>query len=61
MYGALCWIWVFQSTPPVRGATRTPFLLGLYEDVSIHAPREGSDVIVPPIPNSTSSFNPRPP
>jgi len=34
----------FQSTLPAKGATRFPFLLQLFHKVSIHAPREGSDV-----------------
>ena len=38
-----CLIWVFQSTPPARGATSAfDFDWGL-RDISIHAPREGGD------------------
>ncbi len=34
---------MFQSTPPVRGATGVGFDQARYHDVSIHAPRAGSD------------------
>ena len=34
----------FQSTLPVRGATRTSPPPGAVTRISIHAPREGSDV-----------------
>ena len=34
---------LFQSTPPVRGATTTLPPTALTAQVSIHAPREGSD------------------
>ena len=34
----------FQSTLPVRGATLIPAVKTMFEeDISIHAPREGSD------------------
>jgi len=33
----------FQSTLPARGATSAPSVLLIDADVSIHAPREGSD------------------
>ncbi|QTA93768.1 Uncharacterized protein dnm_098760 [Desulfonema magnum] len=33
----------FQSTPPVRGATRTGLRAKVGKPVSIHAPRAGSD------------------
>ena len=36
-------IMVFQSTLPVRGATELIPELNLTIDISIHAPREGSD------------------
>ena len=38
------WWWLFQSTPPARGATRETF--AAYAElciISIHAPREGGD------------------
>ncbi len=34
---------VFQSTLPVRGATATRNLAPYSKDISIHAPRAGSD------------------
>ena len=34
----------FQSTPPARGATKAHYSLRLDAPVSIHAPREGSDL-----------------
>ena len=37
----------FQSTLPVRGATFDRLALEFYDDISIHAPREGSDFDVP--------------
>ena len=36
-------VWVFQSTRPVRGATRFGLLCGFNPRVSIHAPRAGRD------------------
>ena len=39
-------MFIFQSTPPVRGATRhTAIILGDLS-ISIHAPREGGDGMV---------------
>jgi len=37
---------LFQSTLPVRGATVTPAPPPLKCEVSIHAPREGSDLMI---------------
>ena len=34
---------LFQSTPPARGATIKAALWALYVEISIHAPREGGD------------------
>ena len=42
----------FQSTLPARGATRAITLLSQSEKVSIHAPRAGSDLDVPPLQRS---------
>ena len=36
---------VFQSTPPVWGATGDLAAGGVLEDISIHAPRVGGDAI----------------
>ena len=50
--GATCieyrcsYIWTFQSTLPARGATYTLISLGRVLEISIHAPRTGSDIIV---------------
>ena len=38
---------VFQSTLPAKGATFSWIKLALHGTVSIHAPREGSDVCMP--------------
>ena len=35
--------WIFQSTPPARGATTIRDKLGQGIEISIHAPREGGD------------------
>ena len=35
----------FQSTRPARGATRARYGFCLHERISIHAPREGRDLI----------------
>jgi len=35
---------LFQSTPPERGATMVYMVFSVVLIVSIHAPREGSDV-----------------
>ena len=39
---------VFQSTPPVWGATGDLAAGGVLEDISIHAPRVGGDVVQAP-------------
>ena len=39
-------LWIFQSTPPVKAATRQPRRSGRQESISIHAAREGGDVLV---------------
>ena len=36
----------FQSTPPARGATRQNEKHGPQQPISIHAPREGGDVLL---------------
>ena len=38
----------FQSTLPVRGATAFPFRAIFFIVISIHAPREGSDLVCGP-------------
>ena len=38
-------LWSFQSTHPARGATPTTVQSGLYQSISIHAPREGCDLV----------------
>ena len=35
----------FQSTPPVKAATRTAETLTIYKKISIHAAREGGDEV----------------
>ena len=39
-------VWVFQSTPPARGATGQDRQKKQAGDISIHAPREGGDTKV---------------
>ena len=57
----LALILVFQSTPPEWGATfRLPFI-GPYCNVSIHAPRVGSDLRLFSTSQTKTCFNPRPP
>ena len=38
---------IFQSTPPVKAATNTDFILDHLKDISIHAAREGGDRTFP--------------
>ena len=51
----------FQSTPPARGATADIYSLAVYVEISIHAPREGGDLVFLEIFHSSTDFNPRPP
>ena len=43
VYDGVAGAWVFQSTRPVRGATKTFVELTVTGFISIHAPREGRD------------------
>jgi len=52
---------MFQSTPPERGATGSGNNDLQVTQVSIHAPREGSDGAFLLRPRSSPCFNPRPP
>ena len=52
---------VFQSTHPVRGATRTRRFPHGRSAISIHAPREGCDATACNPTPSSSHFNPRTP
>ena len=38
----------FQSTPPVKAATASSDTSAYVKDISIHAAREGGDILVPP-------------
>ena len=51
----------FQSTLPVRGATKRVLLCGAPGDISIHAPRAGSDMAGSQIRAIALNFNPRSP
>ncbi len=51
----------FQSTLPARGATTFPLLSGQRRAISIHAPREGSDVDDATVTQVHFHFNPRSP
>ena len=54
--------WIFQSTHPVRGATAVDDLvLRVQLAISIHAPREGCDLISPTEYALAEHFNPRTP
>ena len=51
----------FQSTLPARGATLAGKPFAYYELISIHAPREGSDLLREGRTNKERNFNPRSP
>ena len=52
---------VFQSTPPARGATAIAGDDDVAAIISIHAPREGGDIVAAVTDVSAINFNPRPP
>ena len=52
---------VFQSTLPLRGATAPVVGHLVVDDISIHAPLAGSDMLIPGHTSSRSDFNPRSP
>ncbi len=52
---------LFQSTLPARGATLAGKPFAYYELISIHAPREGSDLLREGRTNKERNFNPRSP
>ena len=52
---------LFQSTPPVRGATELAAAAAIITTISIHAPRAGGDIKVRPPIKGGYYFNPRPP
>ena len=54
-------IWEFQSTLPARGATRFRCIYFDDFDISIHAPRTGSDNLSLNRMSAESNFNPRSP
>ena len=51
----------FQSTPPMRGATRYQSSNLLLRHISIHAPHAGSDLPICGMRMIPLNFNPRPP
>ena len=53
--------WRFQSTLPARGATRRAEITSDMRRISIHAPREGSDLTPTTTTAKTTNFNPRSP
>ena len=54
--------YTFQSTPPARGATAWwPGICPISWKISIHAPREGGDLISRTLEPEIGNFNPRPP
>ena len=54
-------ILVFQSTPPMQGATPRSELAGTLWAISIHAPHAGGDPAAPHVFDKPRHFNPRPP
>ena len=54
-------MWTFQSTLPARGATRKNLKALNVPDISIHAPRTGSDFFCRAAGSVISDFNPRSP
>ena len=54
-------IHIFQSTPPVKAATKTAFPMRFPNIISIHAAREGGDALTPALRARTRYFNPRRP
>ena len=52
---------IFQSTLPVRGATEVADDLEYLLQISIHAPREGSDLLALYCLGCRTDFNPRSP
>ncbi len=52
---------VFQSTHPARGATLLGLAVHAVQGISIHAPREGCDILGSRFSSSPSNFNPRTP
>ena len=54
-------LYLFQSTPPARGATRFRAASFLDATISIHAPREGGDISLSNLRSIRPYFNPRPP
>ena len=58
---AYCMGFIFQSTPPARGATGRKAILRGRQYISIHAPREGGDRRSSVECFAVDNFNPRPP
>ena len=56
-----CWDGKFLSTLPARGATRAPAHHAKAGLISIHAPREGSDMVICPLAGRIINFYPRSP
>ena len=54
-------IYAFQSTPPIRGATRGRQGFPIYPGISIHAPHTGGDDHKDLQGSVPDDFNPRPP
>ena len=54
-------LWIFQSTHPMRGATSPDDGRNVSGHISIHAPRAGATVIPQHLPAQTLYFNPRAP
>ena len=51
----------FQSTRPMRGATKISSYIKPGEDISIHAPHAGRDPVFPAVRQCCTDFNPRAP
>ena len=51
----------FQSTPPVKAATRQICVIACDLGISIHAAREGGDLLASAVASATSTFQSTPP
>ena len=52
---------IFQSTPPIRGATQLVSVCRKCHEISIHAPHTGGDFAASFTASPKTNFNPRPP
>ena len=60
-FAMICPCLSFQSTLPARGATVTEVDMQIILEISIHAPRTGSDMVETSVASAVRHFNPRSP